>query len=99
MQENPVIRFLRPTVPKIALYAAFAFIVPGFLKMCPNGCASKLIPLAGYRLMLNPGQYMLTFPRMLLLFMTAYLASSTIASIAGLLRKEKWQGKKEPCKV
>ncbi|HII14739.1 MAG TPA: hypothetical protein HA362_00340 [Nanoarchaeota archaeon] len=99
MQKNFIIGFFRPTVPKIVLYAALSFVVPGFLEMCSDSCASRIIPLAGYRLVLNPGQYMLTFPRMMLLFVTAYLASSVIVSIAGLFSKEKWQDKKEPSRV
>ena len=99
MQNNPLIRFFMPTVPKIVLYAAMAFIVPGLIDSCAGGCASKILPLAGYRLVLNPEQYSLTFPKMLLLFVTAYLASSIVVSIAGLFRKNKWQEKKEPSRV
>lgn len=66
----------RPTVPKIALYAVMAFIVPASLKLCAETCISKIVLLAGYRLVLNPEQYVFTFPRMTLMFITAYIASS-----------------------
>lgn len=82
----------RPTVPKIALYAAMAFIVPASLKICAETCAGKIIPLAGYRLVLNPGQYALTFPRMILMFITAYLASALFITAVNAARKKgDWQ--------
>ncbi len=82
----------RPTVPKIALYAAMAFIVPASLKICAETCTSKIIPLAGYRLVLNPDQYVLTFPRMILMFITAYLASSLVITIINAARRKgDWQ--------
>jgi len=81
-----------PTVPKIALYAAMAFVVPGVLKICENECSSKLVLLAGYRLVLNPEQYIFTFPRMILLFITAYLASALFITAVNAARKKgEWQ--------
>jgi hypothetical protein len=81
-----------PTVPKIALYAALSFVVPGVLKICVNDCSNKVVPLAGYRLVLNPDQYIFSFPRMILLFITAYLASALFITIVNAARKKgEWQ--------
>lgn len=77
----------KPTVPKIALYAAMAFVVPGVLKICVNECSNKVVPLAGYRLVLNPEQYMLTFPRMIFMFITAYIAASVAISLFNAARQ------------
>lgn len=77
----------RPTVPKIALYAVMAFIVPASLKLCSQTCISKIVPLAGYRLVLNPEQYVFTFPRMILMFITAYLAASIAIYLVNEVRK------------
>ena len=82
----------RPTVPKIALYAALSFVVPGVLKICVNDCSNKVVPLAGYRLVLNPDQYIFTFPRMIFLFITSYLASALFITIVNAARrKSDWQ--------
>lgn len=82
----------RPTVPKIALYAAMTFVVPGVLKICVNECSSRVVPLAGYRLVLNPEQYMLTFPRMIFMFITAYIAASIAISLINAARQRGgWQ--------
>lgn len=85
-------KIFKPTAPKIALYAAMAFVVPGVLKICVNDCSNKVVPLAGYRLVLNPGQYLLTFPRMILIFITAYIAAALFVTIVNAaIRKGEWR--------
>lgn len=82
----------RPTVPKIALYAALSFAVPGVLKICTTECTNKLVPFAGYRLILNPEQYVFTFPMMIVMFITSYIAASLIASfIRVAMKRGGWQ--------
>lgn len=88
-------KIVMPTVPKIALYAAMVFAVPGMLKLCSDGCINKIVLFAGYRLILNPGQYTLTFPRMLLLFATAYIASVAIIGGVNLFRRKRGWARKE----
>ncbi|MDI6737951.1 MAG: hypothetical protein QME12_05560 [Nanoarchaeota archaeon] len=82
----------RPTVPKIALYAAMAFIVPASLKICAETCTSRIVPLAGYRLVLNPELYVFTFPRMIFMFINAYIAASIAILLVNAARERgKWR--------
>lgn len=88
-----------PTVPKIIMYAILAFLVPVPLLLCADTCSTKWVVLAGYKLLKYPDIYILTFPRMLLMFATAYIASALIAGIINLLKLKPWHREEKPGKV
>lgn len=75
--------FLRPTIPKIAAYLLFFFIMPTYYYVCTEEiCSLRFSFLVITHILYNKEFGMLTFPGLLLLMITSYLIACILVSIA-----------------
>ncbi len=92
-EEKRIIKdFFFPYIPKIIAYTFMAFVVPAPLLLCSDSCSTKWVMLAGYRMLKYPDTYALTFPRMIFMFATAYIASIAVIGCINVFRKkDSWE--------